>query len=70
MVRKAERKLHTKTARMMLTFSHYSFQQRLLDKAKSYPKVHVHIVDEAYTSKTCTRCGLEKQPRGKQGVQV
>ena len=37
MVRRAERKLHTKTARMMLTFSHYGFRQRLLDKAKSLP---------------------------------
>jgi putative transposase len=60
MVRRAERKLHTKTARMMLTFSHYAFQQRLLNKAKSFTSVHVHIVDEAYTSKTCTRCGAEK----------
>jgi len=64
MVRRAERKLHTKTARMMLTFSHYGFQQRLLDKAKSYPGVHVHIVNEAYTSKTCTRCGVERQGLG------
>ena len=57
MVRRATRKIRSKTARMMLTFSHYKFRQRLLDKAVNYENTKVMIVNEAYTSKTCTCCG-------------
>ena len=57
MVRRATRKIRSKTARMMLTFSHYKFRQRLLDKALNYENTKVMIVNEAYTSKTCTCCG-------------
>ena len=57
MVRRATRKIRSKTARMMLTFSHYKFRQRLLDKAINYKDTNVMIVNEAYTSKTCTCCG-------------
>jgi len=57
MVSRIKRRIGSKTARMMLTWSHYSFRQRLLDKAREYPWCKVFIVDEAYTSKTCTRCG-------------
>ena len=63
MVRRANRKLHTKTARMMMTFSHYSFKLTLLDKARDYG-TKVYIVNEAYTSKTCTRCGYIKSNLG------
>lgn len=38
-------------------FSHYLFKQRLYYKAKQY-KVKVFDVNEAYTSKTCSSCGL------------
>lgn len=57
MVRRANRKIRSKTARMMLTFAHYRFRQRLLDKARNYENTTVVIVNEAYTSKTCTKCG-------------
>ena len=57
MVRRATRKIRSKTARAMLTFAHYKFRQRLIDKARNYENTQVLIVDEAYTSKTCTKCG-------------
>jgi putative transposase len=49
-------KLMSKTARMMQTFSHYSFQQFLIAKAEEY-SAKVVICSEAYTSKTCSYCG-------------
>jgi putative transposase len=57
MVRCGRRKITRKTVRAMLTWSHYRFRQRLLAKAREYPGCHVVLVDEAYTSKTCGRCG-------------
>ena len=49
-------KLTSKTARMMQTFSHYSFRQFLIAKAEEY-SAKVVICNEAYTSKTCSYCG-------------
>lgn len=51
------RKIRTKTARTMMTWSHYRFRMHLLNKAREYPSCRVVIVNEAYTSKTCGRCG-------------
>ena len=53
----AQRKIGSKTARQMLTWSHYRFQQRLVNKTREYRSSQVIICDEAYTSKTCGRCG-------------
>lgn len=49
-------KLHSKTARAMLTWAHYRFKQFLTQKAVEL-KAQVVEVSEAYTSKTCSRCG-------------
>ena len=57
MVLKGRRKLSSKSARCMLSWSHYRFRQRLLMKSREYPWCQVSIVDEAYTSKTCGKCG-------------
>jgi putative transposase len=61
MVRKSTngifRKIKSITARQMMTWSHYLFRTRLLDKIKKYKDVKCEIVDEAYTSKTCVNCG-------------
>ena len=57
MVKKPGRNINSKTARSMMTWSHYRFQQRLISKAREYPHVNVLIVDEPYTSKTCGNCG-------------
>lgn len=57
MVVRNKRRIRSKTARAMLTWSHYSFKQRLLHKCKEYPECHVQVVNESYTSKTCGACG-------------
>ena len=57
MVRRVKRKIHTTTARNMLTWSHYGFRERLKTKAQLYPWVKVIECDEPYTSKTCGQCG-------------
>lgn len=54
---RGRRKITGKTAKAMLTWSHYKFKQRLLHKAREYPWTRVMIVNEAYTSKTCGLCG-------------
>lgn len=54
-LRKA-RKLASKTARAMVTWSHYRFRQRLLWKGR-VTGCKVVVCGEAYTSKTCGCCG-------------
>jgi putative transposase len=49
-------KLQSKTARMMLTFSHFRFRSLLQSIAEKY-SAKVVVVNEAYTSKTCSYCG-------------
>jgi len=50
------KKLTRMTKRLMNVFSFYKFRQRLEYKCKVYNKQLI-IVDESYTSKTCTCCG-------------
>lgn len=57
MVKKGERRIHTKTVRNMLHWSHYRFRQRLRFKAGEYPGVEVKVVTEEYTTRTCGVCG-------------
>lgn len=59
-------KLRSKTARAMLTWSHYKFKDFLKFKAKEY-SCEVIEVNEAYTSKTCSFCGT-MQNIGSKGV--
>jgi putative transposase len=56
MVRKGKRCLGSKTARGMCTWSHYSFRQRLQQKARELECV-VKLCSEEFTSKTCGKCG-------------
>ena len=56
MINKTQRKIGKNSVRKMLSWSHYSFKQRLLYKAEFY-KCKVHILGEHYTTKTCTHCG-------------
>ena len=51
MVKKAKRKINSKTVRSMLTWSHYRFKCFLKNKCEEFNKVFL-IVNEAYTSKT------------------
>jgi len=57
MVRRGKRRIRSKTARMMLTWSHFRFRQFLLHKVREYPWCRVIICTEEYTSKTCGCCG-------------
>lgn len=52
------RKLHSKSVRAMLTWSHFRFKQHLLHKIREYPpSTRVVLVDESFTSKTCGGSG-------------
>lgn len=56
MTKKKKRKIRTKTARNMLTWSHYRFKQVLKNKAELSGCLIVDVTEE-FTSKTCTKCG-------------
>lgn len=56
MVLRAKRRINTKSVRSMLTWSHYRFKQLLIALAKR-SGVLVVETNEAYTSKTCGKCG-------------
>jgi putative transposase len=56
MVLRAKRRINTKSVRAMLTWSHYRFKQLLIALAKR-SGVLVVETNEAYTSKTCGKCG-------------
>ena len=60
-----KRKLDKKTKRMMLMFSFFSFKQKLKWKCEVYGK-KLFIVDESYTSCTCTNCGKINNTKGKE----
>lgn len=59
MVEKIKRKLNSKTARALLGYSFFRFQQRLISKAGYYGKTIVRI-SEAFTSKTASWTGEVK----------
>ena len=64
MVVKSGRKLNKRTARNMLSWSHYKFQQHLINMANRH-NVLVVLCNESYTSKTCPECGhVHKQLGG------
>lgn len=61
------KKLHSKTARMMMTFSHYRFRT-LLEQACRHYGAYFVLQDEAYTSKTCGVCGHMHKTLGSRKV--
>jgi len=64
MVQKANRRINSKAARAMCTWSHYRFRCHLLHKAQCRPSVQVRLVSEEFTSKTCGKCGALHQKLG------
>jgi putative transposase len=56
MVAKSKRKIRSKTARQMLSWAHYRFSQVLANQAE-LTQTRLIEGSEAYTSKTCTKCG-------------
>ena len=76
MALRGRRKLRRKSVRSLLTFSHYQFQQFLIWKAWQTGK-QLLLVNESYTSKTCSwsgeiipNLGGRKVVRGSDGIAV
>jgi putative transposase len=65
MVRK--KTLNKNVKRMMLMYSFYSFKQKMKWKCDVLNK-KLFIVDESYTSKTCTNCGTVTNLKGKEDL--
>ena len=59
-----KRKIGKSVVRRMLLWAHYEFRQKLLWVAKRHGTTVV-IVNEAYTSKTCSSCGWQNHKLGK-----
>jgi putative transposase len=55
MVKRGGRRITKKCVRAMLTWRHYTFRRRLMDKATERG-VAVYVMGEEYTTKTCTNC--------------
>jgi putative transposase len=68
MVPRSGRVISSKTARSMLTWGHYRFQQFLLHKARSVAYCQVVLVCEGYTSKCCSHCGFIHRELGGDAV--
>ena len=67
MINKKKRNISKDTVRRMLLLGHFSFRMRLIAKAKQYGR-GLLIVNEAYTSKTCTCCGFIHKNLGRSKV--
>ena len=63
MVLRAKRKINNKTVRSMLNWGHYEFREKLKHKA-FMNGTSVHVVTEAWSSKTCGNCGRIKHNLG------
>ena len=63
MVLKQQRKIRSKTARNMLTWSHFRFAQHLTQMAARNNCIVVRC-NESYTSKTCPECGTIHEKLG------
>ncbi|RHZ72521.1 hypothetical protein Glove_242g146 [Diversispora epigaea] len=57
MIRRGQRRIRSKSARAMCTWSHYRSRQHLINKAREHPWCQIVVCTEEYTSKTCGSCG-------------
>ena len=67
MILKQARKIRSKTARNMLTWSHFRFSQHLTQMAAKNNCIVVRC-NESYTSKTCPECGRVHEKLGSSKV--
>ncbi len=67
MANKQNRKLSKMSTRLLLGLSHYSFQQKLIYKAKQRGR-QVILCKEHYTSKCCGRCGSLNEKLGSKKI--
>jgi len=65
MVKASNRKISSKVSRNMLTWAHFRFREFLKSKAQLCAGVSVVEVSEAFTSKTCGKCGELHHALGK-----
>ncbi len=63
-----KRKLSNRSVRNMLTWSWYRFQQWLKHKVREFPHCRLVLVSEAYTTCTCTHCGIVNYNVGRDRV--
>ena len=56
-------KLHAKVSRILEAMSHYTFRKRLIEIAAKHENCRIYVVNEAYTTSTCTRCGHVNKKR-------
>lgn len=61
------KKLSRMVKRLMCMFSFFSFKEKLKYKCDMHNKKLI-IVDESYTSCTCTRCGFINETKGKESL--
>ena len=55
MVKKVDRKITKRTVRNMLSWRHYEFRMRLMERARQEGKT-VYVIGEEYTTKVCSNC--------------
>lgn len=63
MSKKTQRAITKKTTRSLYTWRHFTFRQRLIQKAKQR-NVNVFVRTEEFTTKTCTNCGNLNNVKG------
>ncbi len=63
-----KRKLSKKSVRNMVTWSWYRFQQWLKHKVREFPWCRLVLVSEAYTTRTCTHCGMDNDHVGRDRI--
>lgn len=56
--------LNKKSKEKMASLRHCKFLERLIDKTREYACTKVYEVNEAFTSKTCSNCGYQKENLG------
>lgn len=64
MIKKGNRKIRNKTARSMVTWSHYAFRQKLISKSRETPWCKIIHPTEEFTSQTCGCCGIRNKELG------
>lgn len=64
MIKKGDRKIRNKTARSMVTWSHYKFRQKLISKSRETPWCKIIHSTEEFTSQTCGCCGFRDENLG------
>lgn len=63
-VRRAMRRLNKTAVQSLLGWSHGLFRQRLLAALQEHPEIRLFFESEAYSSKSCTNCGVHNHKLG------